>query len=245
MALAVSPCVAQTTHMMMPEGSKDIYLSLAMAYTPQSEGSARNRTYVAPLLSAQFSNGVFIDMNTVGMHLSRNPQWVYGVQLTPTRSRIRVQGPNGWQTRSKFTPEAGGFLSYQLAHGMHLNSRLMYGGSSDHRGLRLFLGASFAMPVAEHHLVGVEAGATLANRSALQADFAVLPDQHGAGLGPYDAAGGLRDTRTSAYWRLQLSAKYSFRAILRWDRLHGSAAASPRIERADGVTAITALTYQF
>ena len=245
-ALAVaSPSVAQSTRMMMPEGSKDIYLTLAAAYTPESEGSARRRTYVSPMVSAEFSNGVFIDMNTVGVHLSDNPQFDYGVQATPTVSHVRVPTADGWESKRRFTPEVGAFVRYSLAHGVGLRSALMYGGSVDHRGLRLRLGAIMAWPVAEHHGVGINVDATLANRSALQADFSVLPSHPNAALPLYDAKGGLRDTSINAFWSWQLSTKYTFRSILQWNRLHGGAAASPRIERANGATAITSVTYQF
>lgn len=249
MALMAIPlaltCSAQSTHMMMPEGSKDIYLSLALVNAPDFEGSARRHTFVAPLLSAEFSNGVFVDMNTVGIHLSDNPQFGYGLQLAPTMSRVRVQGAHGWESKSKFTPEVGAFLNYKLMQGVQLRSRLLYGGSADHRGLRLHGGASFAMPVAEHHALGMDIGATLANRSALQADFAVLEGHADAALPLHGAKGGMRDSHVTAFWVWQLSTKYTLRTMLRWNRLHGSAAASPRTERAGGTTALTALTYQF
>ena len=240
-----SPCSAQSTHMMMPEGSRDIHLSLAVVNAPDFEGSIRRRTFIAPLLSAQFSNGVFINMNTVGMHLSEHAQFDYGVELAPTRSRARVRGLNGRESKSKFTPELGAFLHYKLMHGVQLRSRLRYGGSTDHRGLRLYGGASFAMPVAEHHLLGMDLGVTLANRSALQADFAVLEGHADAALPLHDAKGGMRDSHVTSFWVWQLSTKYTLRTMLRWNRLHGSAAASPRTERANGMTALTALTYQF
>ena len=240
-----SACNAQSTYMLMPEGSRDIHLSLALVTAPDFEGSVRRRTFVAPLLSAEFANGVFINMNTVGIHLSDNPQFDYGVQLAPTRSRVRVHGANGWESKSKFTPELGAFLHYKLMQGVQLHARLTYGGSTDHRGLRLYGGASFAMPVAEHHALGMDLGATLANRSALQADFAVLEGHADAALPLHDAQGGMGDSHVTAFWVWQLSTKYTLRTMLRWNRLHGSAAASPRTERAGGTTALTALTYQF
>ena len=101
------------------------------------------------------------------------------------------------------------------------------------------------MPVAEHHALGMDLGATLANRSALQADFAVLEGHADAALPLHDAQGGMGDSHVTAFWVWQLSTKYTLRTMLRWNRLHGSAAASPRTERAGGTTALTALTYQF
>lgn len=240
-----APCAAQSTHMNMPEGSKDVYLSLAMGNTWEAEGASGRRTFALPLISAQFANGVFIDMNTVGMHLSESPVMPWGVQFSPTTSRVTTRSATGFESKRRFTPEVGGYLNYQVAHELFLSSGLMYGGSSDRRGLRLRFGASSWMPVAEHHSVGIDLQVRLANRSALQADFAVTDLQAGPGLPLYAVSGGVRDSGISAGWYWQLANKYSLRTMLRYDRLHGSAAASPRIERAAGVTALTVLTYRY
>lgn len=240
-ALATAPCLAQT-HMMMPEGSREVTIALGVANGPETEGGSRRETFVAPLLSAHFANGVFIDMNTVGIHLSRNPEWRYGLQLTPSISSSQVLTDQGPESRRRLTPEVGGFVRYHLAHGVGLYSSLMYGGSMDHRGVRLRLGANLGMPVAEHHHLGLDAVATLANQSSLHADFSVQPEP---GVAGYDAEGGLRDTSVTASWVWQLSTKYALHTMLRWNRLHGSAARSPRIEQAGGTVALTVLSYTF
>lgn len=231
--------------MNMPEGSRDVYLSLGVANSPTSEGSAERDTYVAPLIAAQFANGVFIDMNTVGMQLSHQPEVQYGVQVAPTVSHVRVQSERGSESRRKITPEAGAFVRYNVIHGVSVRASLMYGGSVDHRGLRLRLGGSAGFPIAEHHSIGIDVEATCANRSALQADFAVTPGQGEVGLPLYAVRGGLRDVRTGPYWSWQLSTRYTLTTLLRYARLHGSAAASPRTVRPGAVTALTMLTYQF
>ncbi len=248
-ALAVlalnAPCAAQTTHMNMPEGSKDVYLSLAMGNTWESEGASERRTFAVPLISAQFANGVFIDMNTIGMHLSDSPVMPWGVQFSPTTSRVTTRTAAGFESKRRFTPEVGAYLNYQVAHELFLSSGLMYGGSSDHRGLRLRFGASSWMPVAEHHSLGIDLQVRLANRSALQADFAVTDVQAGPGIALYEVRSGVRDSGISAGWHWQMANKYSLRTMLRYERLHGSAAASPRIERTAGVTALSVLTYRY
>lgn len=240
-----APCAAQTTRMNMPEGSKDVYLSLAMGNAPASDGAAGRRTFVVPLVSAQFANGVFINMNSVGMHLSDSPDMPWGVQFTPSTSRVTTRTASGFESKRRFTPEVGGFLNYQVAHELFLSSGLMYGGSADRRGLRLRFGASSWMPVAEHHSVGIDLQVRLANRSALQADFAVTEAQAGPTLPLYGVNSGVRDSGIAAGWNWQLAHKYSLRTMLQYERLHGSAAASPRIERAGGVTAFTVLTYRY
>lgn len=239
-----APCAAQT-HMRMPEGSKDVHVALVLANAPAALGSAQRSMYVSPLISAQFANGVFIDMNTVGVHLSGQPQLEYGVQFAPTVSRVQVRTGEGWEAKRKLTPEVGGFVRHTVAHGVQVRSTLMYGGSTDHRGLRLRLGAILGMPVAEHHHVGLEFDSTFANRSAQQADFAVAPEQAGPEWPVYAVSGGLRDTRVTAFWNWELSTKYTFKAMLWRTRLHGSAAASPRIEQASGIAAAMGVSYQF
>lgn len=240
-----APSLAESTHMHMPEGSKDVYLSLALVTGPASEGGATRKAFLVPLVSAQFANGVFVNMNSVGIHLSRNPSIDYGFQFSPTMSRIRTRTASGWDSERKFTPEVGGFLSYGIAHGLALQSGLMYGGSSDRRGLRLRVGASAWLPLAEHHHAGIDVQARVANRSALQSNFGVTPDQAAPGLPVYEVAGGMRDASISASWRWHISNKYTFTTRMEHQRLLGSAAASPRIERSGGTYMVGLLTYRY
>lgn len=246
MLLAVCvPCLAESTHMHMPEGSKDVHLSLALVNAPDSEGSAQRQTYAVPLISAQFANGVFVNMNTIGIHLSRTANLDYGFQVSPRISRVRTKTADGWDSERKFTPEVGGFLHYGIAHGLAVHSSLRYGGSSDRRGLRLHLGASLWMPVAEHHYVGIETHSSLANRSSLQSNFGVTADQAEPGLPAYEVKSGMRDASISAAWRWHFSNKYTFTTRAAYERLLGSAAASPRIEQAGGVVVVGVLTYRY
>jgi outer membrane protein len=244
--LALSaPALAQSTHMDMPEGSKEIKIALAAVHGPSSEGSALRETFVAPLFSVQWANGYFINMNQVGVHLSRQPNLEYGVIAVPGFARATSLPGSGAQSKRKFTPELGGFMNYRVAHGLSVNSNLLYGGSSDHRGLRLRLGGQAWLPLAEHHSVGVQAAALLANRSSLQADFAVLPEQAGPALREHAVSGGLRSTSLGGQWSWQVSHKYTLNSSLEWRRLHGSAAASPRVAQADGMALTTILIYGF
>lgn len=240
-----APALAQSTHMDMPEGSKEVTVALAAVHGPSSEGSARRETFIAPLFSVQWANGYFIHMNEVGIHLSRQPDLNYGVVAVPTFSRATNLPGAGAQSKRKFTPEVGGFISYRVAHGVTVNSNLLYGGSSDHRGLRLRFGAQGWLPVAEHHSIGVHATVSLANRSSLQADFAVSPEQAGGMLRAHEVSGGVRSTSLSGRWSWQVSHKYTLNSALEWRRLHGSAAASPRIDQVHGMAVTTMLLYGF
>jgi outer membrane protein len=241
--LCPASAIAQT-HMMMPEGSKDIYLSLGAVYGPRTEGGADNVVSAGPLISVQWANGVFIDMNTVGYYWSRKMNMAYGPMFTPSFSRVLL--PGGAESKRRFTPTVGGFWSYQVAHGLSLNSNLMYGGSYDRRGLVMNVGVNTYLPVAAHHTIGASANVTLANRSALQANYAVTPQQAAlSGLPEYEVDGGVRKSNVGVSWRWQMSNKYALSTHLRREQLHGSAAASPRMEQDSAVRLYTLLTYHW
>lgn len=245
LAGASALCAAQSTHMHMPEGSKDIYVSLAMGSAPASDGSKERTVFLVPLLSAQFANGVFIDMNTIGIHLSRDPSMNYGLMLSPSITRVRTRTAQGWDNERKFTPELGAFYSYGIAHGLSVRTSLLYGGDAERRGLALNIGANAYMPVAEHHTVGIDLSARLANRPALQAGFGVTEEQSMPGLPVYTPRGGMRLAVVSGNWNWHFSNKYTFMTRIAYSRLLGSAAASPRVEQAGGVQAYGVLTYRY
>ena len=231
--------------MHMPEGSKDIHLSLAMGSVPASDGSRERDLFLVPLISAQFANGAFIDMNTVGIHLSRDPSMNYGLMASPSMTRVRTRTAQGWDSERKFTPEVGAFFSYGIAHGLSVRSSLMYGGAADRRGLAFNAGASASMPVAEHHTLGIDLDVRMANRSALQARFGVTEEQAMPDLPAYQVRGGMREAAVSAGWHWHFSNKYTFLTRLQYSRLLGSAAASPRVEQAGGMHAYGVLTYRY
>lgn len=232
-----------TTH--MPEGSKEVTLALALANGPRAPGSAQRETFIEPLFSVQWANGFFVEMNEFGVRLSDQPSLDYGLVAVPTFSRATTLPVEGGRAERRFTPEVGGYLNYRLAHGMRLTSGLLYGGSIDHRGLRLRLGAQFWMPVAEHHAVGVLGSLVLANRSALQAHYAVTPAQASTALPAHDVGSAVHSTSIAAHWRWDLNQKYTLASALDWRRLHGSAAASPRVQQAGGMTMSTMIIYGF
>ena len=245
MLVLCAPAMAQTTHMNMPEDSKQVQVALVAVNAPRSEGSAQRQSLIAPIFSVQWSNGYFIRMNEFGVRLSDQPGLDYGLVAVPTFSRATNLPGSGEASKRKFTPELGGFFNYQVAHGLNLTAGLLYGGSVDHRGLRLRLGAQFWTPVAEHHSVGVTGGLVLANRSALQANFAVSPEQAPESLAAHEVSGGLHRTSLGARWLWDLNQKYTLSSGLEWRRLHGSAASSPRVEQANGVAFSTLLSYGF
>ncbi|MEJ7808663.1 MAG: MipA/OmpV family protein, partial [Telluria sp.] len=198
-----------------------------------------------PLFSVRWANGYFIRMNQLGVELSDQLNMKYGLIAVPTFSRHTTLAEGGALNKRKFTPQLGGYLNYRVAHGVGVHSSLLYGGSSDHRGLLLGVGGSLWAPVAEHHSLGLQASVTLANGSALQADFAVSPEQASAALARHDVHAGVRSTKLSAHWSWALNHKYKLDSALEWRRLHGSAAASPRVDQAGALALTGILSYSF
>lgn len=236
---------AQLTTTYMPEGSKEIKLALAVGNEPRTPGSAQRENFIAPLFSVRWSNGMFVEMNEFGVHLSSQPSLDYGLVAIPTFSRATNLPGEGTRGERRFTPQVGGFLNYRLAHGINLTSGLLYGGSFDRRGLRLRFGAQFWMPVADHHSVGVLSSLMLANRSALQANFAVAPEQARIALPAHDVGAGLHSTTIGARWHWDLNHKTTLASALEWRRLHGSAAHSPRVQQPGAMTMSTMVIYSF
>jgi len=244
LACAGAPVLADPTHMMMPEGSSDVYLSLAAVWSPRRLGSADNEFGVVPLISAEWANGVFINLNRIGMHLSQQSNMQYGPLISPTRSRVTTYTPDGPKTKGRFTPEIGGFFNYSIAHGIGVTSQMMYGGSSDLRGMRVHLGGHFWMPVGSHHAVGIVTQASLANRSSLQADFGITAQQAGAGP-THEVRSGLRDAALSLRWRWDVNHKTTLTSWIEGHRYLGSAGASPRLEQRSGTSVVTMVTYRY
>ncbi|HEY0060708.1 MAG TPA: MipA/OmpV family protein [Telluria sp.] len=231
-----SASAAAQTHMDMPEGSREVFLSLAGVWSPKRIGSREHVVGVVPLVSAQWANGVFIDLNTLGMHWSRQSNLDYGPLLAPTRAWAGATGANGGQSSSRLALQAGGFLNYRIGNGVGVGARLLYGGGDQHQGLNAMARAHWWTDLAPHHAVGIETDITLANRAALLPDF---------GSPGYALHGGARDAALTLHWRWELNHSTTFRALLRQDRLLGSAGASPRLEQRSGTSVVTLVTWQY
>jgi MipA family protein len=225
--LAAAPAVAQSNHTLMPEGSRDVYLSLAGVWQQHPQGRAEDRILVVPLISAQWANGVFIDMNTIGMNLSEETALEYGPLFSPTVSDGE---------RRRFTPELGGYVNWQVSRSLGVGAKLMGGAGQDRRGLNLSLGADLWTQVAPHHSVGVGLQTRLANGAALREDF---------GSAAYEPDSGLRDATLSLRWRWEVSRKLRMSAGISQQRYLGGAAASPRVQYKSGASLLTALTWRF
>ena len=69
--------------------------------------------------------------------------------------------------------------------------------------------------------------------------------QVSATLPAHEVGSGLHNTSIGAHWHWDLNHKYTLASTLEWRRLHGSAAASPRVEQAGALTLTGILSYSF
>lgn len=237
---------SHTTIMGMPEGSRDVTVSLAAVSTPRDEGGRERTRFVVPLIAVQWANGVFIDMNLLGIHLSDQPGLQYGPAVRPVRIARSTVAGGARISRSRLAIERGGFLNYVIAHGVGLYARVMQGGSYDGRGLTGTFGTLLSVPLAPHHGIGMFTQMTVSNRSSLQESFGVTAQQAALeGLAEHGVAAGVRNLNTTLFWRWELSRTYSLTTQMEYQTLRGSAAASPRVERAGALTALAMLSYRF
>jgi len=65
----------------MPDGSRDMYVGLGVASTPDYPGARERRMAALPLIQMAWSSGVFISGLSAGMHLSQQPSLEFGPLL--------------------------------------------------------------------------------------------------------------------------------------------------------------------
>ncbi len=98
LASACSAVWAQTpAPNLMPDGSRDMFVGLGASSTPTYEGARERRIRALPILQIQWSNGVFVAGQSVGMHLSNEPGVEFGplAALAPRRSDSGTGGVLG------------------------------------------------------------------------------------------------------------------------------------------------------
>lgn len=141
--------------------------------------------------------------------------------------------------------EAGGFVSYRLAHNLGLSSRLLYGGGNDNRGVRFTASANYGIDLSAHQSLWFNLGVTAANASYMDSYFGVAPMPGRAHPSGYRPGGGLKNLFAGVYWNVELSTKYSVTTGFNESRLAGPAADSPLVTSPHNVSLFTQLTYHF
>lgn len=81
----------------MPDGSRDMFVGLGASSAPRYEGAQERRIRALPTLQIQWSNGVFVAGQSIGMHLSGQPALEFGplAALAPRRTDSGTGGVIG------------------------------------------------------------------------------------------------------------------------------------------------------
>lgn len=218
----ILPCAAQSSVFLMPEGSKEIVYGVATFYGPRDSGSKVKQFGARPVIYAEWSNGVFIDMNTIGIELSDQPDLRYGVVWTLLNRNV------------------GGFVRYGITRGLAVSSRLSIGESPNHRGMSARTGLSYWTWPLPHHAVGMDLDVSLANRASLQSEFGDI-----AKWPAYQARSGMRDATLSLRWNWELTNKTTVRTWVQEQRFLSGVRSSPRLERPSGTTLGTMILWRY
>ena len=234
---------AQSTMMMMPEGSKDLYLGVVVADVAASEGGSARRLVAVPTASGLWSNGVFAQIGAVGWDATDDPTMDYGPILT-YGSRTNRSDDSGHHR--SLAVQGGAFCGFMFTREIHFESRLLYGGAADGRGLQLRLGADVSYRLGAHDTLTLSPGLTLADASFMRSTYGISAQQAQVdGLPAYRARAGVRNLDLDVDWNSELSTKFTLDTGLSLSRFAGGAARSPLIGQRDDATLYTALSYHF
>ncbi len=239
----VGPALAQSTSMLMPEGSKDLYMGVVLADVPADEGGAARRVVALPTASGLWSNGIFAELGAVGWDITDDPTMDYGPIVTYGARSKRADDSTH---RSSIAFQGGAFYSFMFTREIHFGSRLLYGGGADGRGLQLRLGADVSYRLGAHDTLTLSPGLTLANGDFMRSTYGVSARQARLDdLPAYAAKAGVRNVGLDIDWGSELSTKVTLDTGASLSRLVGSAAHSPLIARRNEATFFTALSYHF
>lgn len=237
------PAFAQSPTTQMPEGSKDIELSLNAALVQAREGKSAMKAIVLPSASVQWSNGVFLAPGELGMQISEDPTLRFGPLLEYEIKSRRADDPDD---KVRLGVEAGGFLRYRPLDILGLNASMLYGGGDNNRGATVNLGASFSQRLSPHQSVSLSTGVTLADRNYMQSYFGVDSAQALRGhYRQYLAGAGIKDVSASINWNVELTTRYSLNTGISVSRLGSNAAASPLVEQRSTTALWSSLTYHW
>ncbi|USX26277.1 MipA/OmpV family protein [Oxalobacteraceae bacterium OTU3CINTB1] len=239
LSLAALPALADDGAVgMMPDGSTDMYVGLAIASRLSSVDDHEPSTALRPLLQVQWSNGIFVSASgVVGMHLSHTPGVEYGPLLLDSNGREPGDNRRLANTHSiKGSWDAGGFYNYYLGWRVRLLTSAAYdtsaGGLAGSVGLQKTLAS-----VAPHHTITFSAGATLGSGAVMRERYEVF--------GAYRPSGGVMAVNAGANWNWELSSRWLINTAVSAQRLGNEPAASPIVGRRNVVTWSSGLAYRF
>jgi outer membrane scaffolding protein for murein synthesis (MipA/OmpV family) len=229
---------------MMPDGSRDMYVGVALV-SSQAAAAGENRPVVLrPLLQVEWSNGIFVSSRgVVGMNLSDTAGVEYGPLLAASNSRDpsdnrRLRGSHAIDG----TLDAGGYFNYYLGHDTRLLSGLMYDSSA--HGFRGDVGVQTSWSnLAAHHTFSLSAGVSLAGGAVMRERYEVF--RAAGGVRDYTPSGGVAAVNAGINWNWSLSSKWLLTSAATATRLGSQPAGSPVVERRNFITLSSGLAYRF
>ncbi len=242
---ACGPALAEnTSELMMPDGSKDMYVGAGFTTrTAVAAGEARP-VILRPLFQIQWSNGVFASASGVlGMHLSETTGVEYGPLIFDSNSR---NPSDSWRLRGthpvRGTLDAGGFFNYYLGNESRVTSNLMYDISA--RGFRGQVGVQKVLPSpAPHHTVTLSAGVSLASDPVMRELYEV--SRASGGVSDYSPSAGVMAMNAGVNWNWALSSKWLVNSSVTGTRLGRGPAGAPFVDRRNFITWSSGLAYRF
>jgi outer membrane scaffolding protein for murein synthesis (MipA/OmpV family) len=229
---------------MMPDGSRDMYVGVALASSTAAAAGENRPVVLRPLLQVEWSNGVFVSASgVVGMNLSPTAAVEYGPLLAASNSRNptdnhRLRGSHAIDG----TLDAGGYFNYYLGDDTRLTSRLLYDTSA--HGVRGDLGVQKSWSsLAPHHTFSLSAGVSLAGSSVMRERYEVL--RAAGGPRDYTPSGGVAAFSVGANWNWALSSQWLLTSGATATRLGAGPAASPVVERRSFLSVYSGLAYRF
>ncbi|MYM21505.1 hypothetical protein GTP46_02450 [Duganella sp. FT135W] len=229
---------------MMPDGSRDMYVGVALASSTAAAAGETRPILLRPLLQVEWSNGIFVSASgVVGMNFSPSAGVEYGPLLADSNSRNptdnhRLRGSHAIDG----TLDAGGYFNYYLGDDARLTSRLIYDTSA--HGLRSEVGVQKSWSgLAPHHTFSLSAGVSLASGSVMRERYEV--SRAAGGPRDYTPSGGVTAVNVGANWNWALSSKWLLTSGGNVTRLGAEPAASPVVERRTFLNVYSGFAYRF
>ncbi len=228
-----------------------MYVGLGVGYAPSCDGSDERKTRVLPNIQVQWSNGVFVRNQSLGIHLSNDPgieygpllEYDHGCDASPFQRSVGVKDINS-------SIGLGGFFNYYLAPDFRLGSKLLVGRENGRDRVLFSLDARKYVQVAAHHGLGFSAGLTWANQGYVQTRSDFDPQKLFAAFAPapartnYSVHAGIKDVHAGVNWNWELTPAWLVTSQASVFRLTGSAADNP-LNRRSYMTVYTGLAYRF
>jgi outer membrane scaffolding protein for murein synthesis (MipA/OmpV family) len=161
---------------LMPDGSRDMYIGVGALSAPRYDGARERHTLAMPVLQVEWSNGLFVAGQSLGMHLSKEPAYEFGPLLALAARRDEDGnsgglGSVGERTGTSLHPSTilppsvtsdgnrltgmdiihrrllyGAFFNANLTPQLRLANNLLYGAGNERDGLRLHTALQYMLP---------------------------------------------------------------------------------------------------